>query len=81
METCKLRIIPGYRPVRKRRMRRNRIYTNNTSIYIWKISQSIELEVAAPAQLHRGDRVSMQIRMKNKGAENLTDILVGDRFG
>ena len=60
---------------------RNRIYTNNTSIYIWKISQSIELEVAAPAQLHRGDRVSMQIRMKNKGAENLTDILVGDNSG
>ncbi|MEI8004365.1 MAG: hypothetical protein WCG94_08500, partial [Methanothrix sp.] len=45
------------------------------------ISPFIELEATVPSHLHRGDRVSLQIRMKNKGAENLTDILVRDSSG
>ncbi|MBN1235597.1 MAG: hypothetical protein JW999_06040, partial [Methanotrichaceae archaeon] len=60
---------------------KGRIYTNNTSIDIWKISPSIKLEVTAPLRVHRGDTVSLQIRIENKGAENLTDILVRDGLG
>ncbi|MCX6676624.1 MAG: hypothetical protein NTU95_01590 [Methanothrix sp.] len=58
-----------------------RIYTNNTSFDIWKISPSLKLQVTAPQRVHRGERVSLQIRMENKGAENLTDILVRDSLG
>ena len=58
-----------------------RIYTNNTSFDIWKISPSLKLEVTAPQRVHRGESVSLQIRIENKGAENLTDILVRDSFG
>ena len=60
---------------------RGRIYTNNTSFDIWKISPSLKLKVTAPQRLHRGESVSLQIRIENKGAENLTDILVRDSFG
>lgn len=60
---------------------RDRIYTNNTSFDIWKISPSLKLEVTAPQRVHRGESVSLQIRIENKGAENLTDILVRDSFG
>jgi len=60
---------------------RGRLYTNNTSIDIWKISPFLKLEVTAPQRVHRGDRVFLQIRMENKGTENLTDILVRDSFG
>ena len=58
-----------------------RIYTNNTSFDIWKISPSLKLKVTAPERLHRGERVSLQIRIENEGAGNLTDILVRDNFG
>lgn len=60
---------------------KGRIYTNNTSIDIWKITPSIKLEVTAPQQVHRGDRVSLQIRIENKGTENLTELLVRDSLG
>jgi hypothetical protein len=60
---------------------RGRIYTNNTSFDIWKISPFLKLEVTVPQRLHRGESVSLQIRIENKGAENLTDILVRDSFG
>jgi hypothetical protein len=57
------------------------IYTNNTSFDIWKISPFLRLMVTAPPQLHRGERVSLQIRIENMGEENLTDILVRDSLG
>jgi len=57
------------------------IYTNNTSFDIWKISPFLRLMVTAPPRLHRGENVSMQIRIENKGEENLTDILVRDSLG
>jgi len=60
---------------------RGRIYTNNTSFDIWKISPFLRLMVTAPPRLHRGEKVSLQIRIENKGAENLTDILVRDSWG
>ncbi|MHB8117348.1 MAG: COG1361 family protein [Methanothrix sp.] len=60
---------------------RGKIYTNNTSFDICKISPSLKLEVTAPRRLHRGESVSLQIRIENMGAENLTDILVRDSFG
>ena len=60
---------------------RGRIYNNNSSFDIWKISPFLKLEVTAPKQVHRGESVSLQIRIENKGAENLTDILVRDGSG
>ena len=60
---------------------RGRIYTNNTSFDIWKISPILRLMVTAPPRLHRGENVSLQIRIENKGTENLTDILVRDSLG
>ncbi len=60
---------------------RGRTYTNNTSLEIWKISPFLKLEVAAPTRLHRGESVNLQIRLENKGTENLTDILVRDSLG
>ncbi|MCK9566488.1 MAG: hypothetical protein M0Q43_10630, partial [Methanothrix sp.] len=59
----------------------DRIYTNNTSLDIWKISPFLKLEVTAPQRAHRGESVSLQMRIENKGTENLTDILVRDNFG
>ena len=56
-------------------------YTNNTFFDIWKISPFLDLKVIVPSQVHRGESVSLQIRIENKGAENLTDILVRDSFG
>ncbi len=58
-----------------------RIHTNNTSLDIWKISPLLRVEVSGPRQVHRGESVSLQIRIENKGAENLTDILVKDSLG
>ena len=58
-----------------------KIYTNNTSFDIWKISPFLKLEVSAPRQVHRGESVSLELRIENKGAENLTDILVRDSRG
>lgn len=60
---------------------RGKIYTNNTSLDIWKISPFLKLEVTAPQRVHRGESVSLQMRIENEGAENLTDILVRDSFG
>ena len=60
---------------------RGRIYTNNTSFDIWKISPFLKLEVTAPQRVHRGESVSLQIRIENEGAENLTDLLVRDSLG
>jgi hypothetical protein len=57
------------------------IYTNNTSFDIWKISPFLRLMVTAPPRQHRGESVSLQIRIENKGEENLTDILVRDSLG
>jgi hypothetical protein len=58
-----------------------KIYTNHTSIDIWKVSPSLKLEVTAPQRVHRGERVSLQIRLENVGAGNLSDIIVRDSFG
>ncbi|MDQ1262141.1 MAG: hypothetical protein QG575_1322, partial [Euryarchaeota archaeon] len=58
-----------------------RIHTNNTSLDIWEISPLLNLEVSAPRRVHRGESVSLQIRIENRGAGNLTDILVKDSLG
>jgi hypothetical protein len=55
-----------------------RIYTNNTSLDIWKISPLLKLEVSGPRRMHRGEIVSLELLIENKGAENLTDIIVRD---
>jgi hypothetical protein len=58
-----------------------KILTNNTSLDIWKISPLLKLEVSGPRRVHRGESVSLELRIENKGAENLTDILVRDNQG
>ncbi len=58
-----------------------RICTNNTSLDIWKISPLLKLEVSAPRKVHRGESVSLELRIENMGAKNLTDILVRDSLG
>ncbi len=57
------------------------IYTNNTSIAIRMISPLIKLEVTAPGQVHRGDKVNFQIRVENSGNGMLTNLSVSDSFG
>ncbi len=57
------------------------LYTNNTSIAIRMISPLIKLEVTAPGQVHRGDRVNFQIRVENSGDGMLTNLSVSDSFG
>ena len=57
------------------------VYTNNTSIAIRLVSPLIKLEVSAPRQVHRGEKVDVQIRVENKGNERLTNLSVSDSFG
>jgi len=59
----------------------DKLYTNNTSITIWKISAEIKLEVSAPEQVHRGETITFQVRIENGGSGNLTDIRISDGFG
>ena len=59
----------------------DKLYTNNTSISIWKISAEIKLEVSAPEQVHRGETIAFQVRIENGGSGNLTDIKISDGFG
>jgi hypothetical protein len=58
-----------------------KIHTNNTSLDIWKISPLLKLDVSGPRRMHRGESVSLELRIENKGAENLTDIHVRDSLG
>ncbi|OPY49134.1 MAG: hypothetical protein A4E49_03215 [Methanosaeta sp. PtaU1.Bin112] len=58
-----------------------RAYTNNTSLDIRKVSSFLTLQVSAPAQVHRGEKVNLQLCIGNKGNERLTDILVRDSLG
>jgi hypothetical protein len=58
-----------------------RLWTNNTSIEIWKTSPQLALEASAPAEVHRGDVVTLKVRLQNLGEENLTDMVVSDSFG
>ena len=57
------------------------LYTNNTSIAIRMIYPLIKLEVTAPGQVHRGDKVNFQIRVENSGDGRLTNLSVSDSFG
>jgi len=59
----------------------DKLYTNNTSISIWQISPDVELNVSAPAQVHRGQTIAFQVTIENKGRSNLTDIKVWDGYG
>jgi len=58
-----------------------KIHTNNTSLDIWKISPLLKLQVSGSRLVHRGESVSLELRIENKGAENLTGILVKDSLG
>jgi len=58
-----------------------RIFTNNTSVEVWKVSPEIGLTVEAPGKVHRNDTVSIRARVENIGSNNLTGIAVSDNFG
>lgn len=57
------------------------LYTNNTSIAIWKVSPQIKLQVEAPNGVHRNEDVTVRVKVENCGSCNLTDINVSDCFG
>jgi hypothetical protein len=57
------------------------LYTNNTSMAIWKISPQIKLEVEAPKSVHRNESVTIHVKVENCGSCNLTDINVSDCLG
>ncbi|MDD4448950.1 MAG: hypothetical protein PHN61_14900, partial [Methanothrix sp.] len=58
-----------------------KIHTNNTSLDIWKISPLLKLQVSGSRRVHRGESVSLELFIENKGAENLTEIIVRDSLG
>jgi uncharacterized membrane protein len=58
-----------------------RLWTNNTTLQIWKIYPQLALEASAPQQVHRGDLVTLKVRLQNQGEENLTNLTVSDSFG
>jgi hypothetical protein len=57
------------------------LWTNNTTLQIWKIYPQLALEASAPEQVHRGDIVTLKVRLQNLGEENLTNLTVSDSFG
>lgn len=57
------------------------LYTNNTTVAIWKISPKIRLEVNAPSRVHRGESFPLAVKVENTGNENLTNLTVSDSFG
>ena len=60
---------------------KGQLYTNNTSVAIWKVSPEIGLTVDAPHKVHRNDIVTLRARVENSGSGNLTDVTVSDSFG
>jgi hypothetical protein len=58
-----------------------KIHTNNTSLDIWKISPLLKLQVSGSRRVHRGESISLELFIENKGAENLTDIRFRDSLG
>ncbi|RQW77085.1 MAG: hypothetical protein EHM14_15155, partial [Methanothrix sp.] len=57
------------------------IFTNNTSVEIWKVSPEISLTVEAPGKVHRNDIAAIRARVENIGSSSLTGIVVSDVFG
>jgi hypothetical protein len=57
------------------------LWTNNTTLRLWKIDPQLALEASAPEQVHRGDVVTLKVRLQNLGRENLTNLTVSDSFG
>lgn len=58
-----------------------RIFTNNTSAPVWRISPKIRMKVDAPSRVHRGERFVLSAEIENIGGENLTEIRVSDSLG
>jgi len=59
----------------------DKLYTNNTTVAIWKITPGIRLEVSAPSRVHRGENIPLEVKVGNTGSENLTNLTVSDCFG
>ncbi|OPY50478.1 MAG: hypothetical protein A4E48_01877 [Methanosaeta sp. PtaU1.Bin060] len=59
----------------------DRLYINNTTTAIWKITPAIRLEVSAPSRVHRGESIPLVVRVENTGGENITNLTVSDNFG
>ncbi len=60
---------------------RDRLFTKNASTTLWKIAPEINLEVSAPNRVHRGEKVTFLIKVKNSGSGNLTNLKISDVFG
>lgn len=58
-----------------------RLWTNNTSIDIWKISPELRLKISGPKTVHRGERFTLDVGVQNAGNAPLTDIEVSDKSG
>ncbi|VVB72190.1 Uncharacterised protein [uncultured archaeon] len=57
------------------------VYSNNSTMDIWMISPEIEMLLNVPDEIHRGEKVAIQVQIKNNGRENLSNIRVLDGFG
>ena len=52
------------------------ILASNASAEIRRICSELDLELIHPPRAHRGDEIKLAIKVENKGAENLSDIMV-----
>lgn len=57
------------------------LWTNNTSIEIWKISPQLNLSISRPTVVHRGERFALDVKVENSGNTPLTEITVCDASG
>ena len=60
---------------------RGNSYRNNTSLPIWMKSSRLNLSVSAPSYAHRGERIPLQIRMENRGDDDLAGREAGRDVG
>lgn len=57
------------------------LITNNTSVDLRLVSSLLNLVVSGPHRVHRGESVSLPVRIENKGEEDLTSVVVRDDWG
>ena len=60
---------------------RGNSYRNNTSLPIWMRSSRLNLSVSAPRYAHRGESIPVQIRMENRGDDDLAGLTVQYGWG
>ncbi|NPV63584.1 MAG: hypothetical protein HPY61_13345 [Methanotrichaceae archaeon] len=58
-----------------------RLWTNNATTEVWKVSPEISLEARAPGSAHSGESIPLTVVVKNTGNSTLHEISVSDSFG